>query len=113
MAATKNHDYHLVEPDPWPLIGAMSGGVLFSGAVMWFHENRYGVPVLLLGLAGVLITMYNWWSNTISEAHARRSYARRAAPPALRNDPVHRLRGDVLPRMVLGLLRQLTIPVAQ
>ena len=23
MSATKNHDYHLVEPDPWPLIGAM------------------------------------------------------------------------------------------
>ena len=31
MAATKNHDYHLVEPDPWPLIGAICGGVLFSG----------------------------------------------------------------------------------
>src|SRR5438128_4880795 len=70
MAATKNHDYHLVEPDPWPLIGAISGGVLFSGAVMWFHANRYGVPVMLLGLAGVLITMYSWWSNTIKEAHA-------------------------------------------
>ena len=26
MAATKNHDYHLVEPDPWPLIGAVSAG---------------------------------------------------------------------------------------
>ena len=99
MAGAKNHDYHLVEPDPWPLIGAMSGGVLFSGAVMWFHENRFGVPVLLLGLAGVLITMYNWWSNTIKEAHAGDDRPR-AAPPALRNDPVHRLRGDVLPRMV-------------
>ena len=37
MAATKNHDYHLVEPDPWPLIGAISGGIMFSCAVMWFH----------------------------------------------------------------------------
>ena len=43
--------------------------MLFSGAVMWFHANRYGVPVMLLGLLGVLITMYNWWSNTIREAH--------------------------------------------
>jgi cytochrome c oxidase subunit 3 len=24
MAATKNHDYHLVDPDPWPIIGAIS-----------------------------------------------------------------------------------------
>ena len=42
MAATKNHDYHLVEPDPWPLIGAISGGCLFGGSVMWLHANRYG-----------------------------------------------------------------------
>ena len=69
MAATKNHDYHLVEPDPWPLIGALSGGILFSGLVMWLHDNRYGKFVFALGLLGVLVTMYNWWSNTIREAH--------------------------------------------
>ena len=69
MAATKHHDYHLVEPDPWPLIGAISGGVMFSGAVLWFHENRFGVPLMILGLLGVLVTMFNWWSNTIREAH--------------------------------------------
>ena len=69
MAATKNHDYHLVEPDPWPLIGAISGGVMFGGIVMWFHANRFGVPLMILGFAGVLITMFNWWKNTIDEAH--------------------------------------------
>ena len=55
MAATKNHDYHLVEPDPWPIIGAISGGVLFSGAVLWFHENRFGVPLMLLGAFVILL----------------------------------------------------------
>jgi len=69
MAATKNHDYHLVDPDPWPLIGAICGGALFSGLVMWWHENPYGKFVFALGLIGVLVTMYNWWSNTIREAH--------------------------------------------
>jgi len=69
MAATKNHDYHLVDPDPWPIIGATFGGMLFAGMVMWFHENRFGPVVIALGIAGVLITMYNWWSNTIKEAH--------------------------------------------
>jgi cytochrome c oxidase subunit III len=69
MAATKNHDYHLVEPDPWPLIGAIAGGVLFGGAVMWFHANKYGVPLMLVGFAAVLLTMYSWWSNTVTEAH--------------------------------------------
>jgi cytochrome c oxidase subunit 3 len=70
MSATKNHDYHLVEPDPWPLIGALSGGLMFGGLVMWMHSNPYGWAVGLLGLAGVLTTMYNWWGNTIREAHA-------------------------------------------
>jgi cytochrome c oxidase subunit 3 len=67
--AAKNHDYHLVEPDPWPIIGATCGGLLFGGAVMWFHSNPYGVPLMLVAFVGVLVTMYNWWSNTIREAH--------------------------------------------
>jgi cytochrome c oxidase subunit 3 len=69
MAATKNHDYHLVEPDIWPLIGAFSPLALFGGAVMWFHDNSYGPIVGLLGVLGVIVTMANWWANTIKEAH--------------------------------------------
>jgi hypothetical protein len=39
-----------------------------------------------------------------------RSHAGRAAAPALRHDPVHRLGSDVLRRLVLGLLRLLAVP---
>ena len=69
MAGAKNHDYHLVDPDPWPIIGAACGGALFTGAVMWFHDNRFGVPLMILAFLGVIITMISWWSNTIKEAH--------------------------------------------
>ena len=69
MAATKNHDYHLVDPDPWPLIGAIAAGALFSGLVMWMHDNPYGKFVAALGMLGVLVTMASWWANTIREAH--------------------------------------------
>ena len=69
MAASKNHDYHLVEPDPWPLIGAFSALALFGGLVMWMHANPYGKFVFAAGLIGVLVTMFNWWSNTVREAH--------------------------------------------
>jgi cytochrome c oxidase subunit 3 len=69
MAASKNHDYHLVEPDPWPLIGAFSALALAGGGVMWMHDNPYGKFVFAAGLVGVLVTMFNWWSNTVREAH--------------------------------------------
>ncbi len=70
MAASQNHDYHLVDPDPWPLIGAVSAGLLFGGLVMSWHDNAYGNFIFALGLLGVLVTMYNWWSNTRAEAHS-------------------------------------------
>jgi cytochrome c oxidase subunit 3 len=69
MAATQNHDYHLVDPDPWPIIGAFCAFALFGGLVMWFHANPYGKFVFALGMLGVLITMFSWWQNTIREAH--------------------------------------------
>ena len=69
MAASKNHDYHLVEPDPWPLIGSFSALALTGGGVMWLHDNPYGKFIFAIGLLGVLVTMFNWWSNTVREAH--------------------------------------------
>ncbi len=69
MAATQNHDYHLVEPSIWPLIGAISAFALFGGFVMALHDNQYGKFIMGLGVAGVLLTMYEWWATTIKEAH--------------------------------------------
>ena len=69
MAVTQNHDYHLVEPDPWPIIGAFAALALTGGAVLWFHENPYGTPIMVAGFAAVIVTMINWWANTIREAH--------------------------------------------
>lgn len=40
MAEQAYHPYHLVDPSPWPLIGAC--GALFTtvGGVMYFHYSR-------------------------------------------------------------------------
>jgi cytochrome c oxidase subunit 3 len=70
MAGTKNHDYHILAPDPWPIIGAFSALTLFGGAVMWMHDNPYGKFVTIAGFIAVAVTMFSWWSNTIKEAHA-------------------------------------------
>jgi cytochrome c oxidase subunit 3 len=70
MAGAKNHDYHILPVDPWPLIGAMSAVILTSGGVLTMHDMRFGKYVLLLGAVGVLATMYSWWANVVREANA-------------------------------------------
>ena len=67
-AHAKNHDYHLVNPSPWPAIGAVSAFILAVGAVTWMHGGTsIGVFV---GFALVLYTMFMWWRDIIKEAHA-------------------------------------------
>ena len=67
MAHEKNHDYHILNPSIWPFVGGVSGFVMLVGAVLYLHD--YGPWLALIGLAGVLYTMYEWWSQMISEAH--------------------------------------------
>ncbi len=72
MAHEKNHDYHILPPSLWPLLGAVAAFVMLFGAVLWMSpqvENNQPW-VFLLGLAGVLYTMFGWWSETVAENHA-------------------------------------------
>ena len=70
MAGAKNHDYHILQPDPWPLIGAFSALALTGGIVLWMHEHAAGQFVTFAGFAAVLATMFFWWRNVVREAHA-------------------------------------------
>jgi len=64
--AKPNHDYHLVNPSPWPLVASVSAFVMAVGAILWFHEMAPVWP-MLIGFVGVLYTMYAWWADVIKE----------------------------------------------
>ncbi|EJW21376.1 hypothetical protein IMCC14465_11720 [alpha proteobacterium IMCC14465] len=66
-AHAKKHDYHLVNPSPWPFVGSLSAFVMAVGAVLFFHDS--GPWVMLIGLVGVLYTMVAWWRDVIIEAN--------------------------------------------
>lgn len=63
--AHQTHAYHIVNPSPWPLTGALSALLLTSGLVIWFH---YHSSILLsLGLLANILTIYQWWRDIIRE----------------------------------------------
>jgi cytochrome c oxidase subunit 3 len=68
MAHAKHHDYHLVNPSPWPFVGAISAFVLAVGVVTWMHSYSWGPLALGIGLIGVLYTMLMWWWDVVKEA---------------------------------------------
>ncbi|MBL8557153.1 MAG: cytochrome c oxidase subunit 3 [Hyphomonadaceae bacterium] len=68
------HDYHLVNPSPWPVVGSLALFVMAIGAVVWMKGlGDSGLlaaknPVIFfVGLAGVLVTMAGWWGDVIKE----------------------------------------------
>ncbi len=69
MAGAKNHDFHIVNPSPWPLIGAFSALAMAAGGVAWMHDIAGGGWVFYAGLIGVLFVMYSWWADVIHEAN--------------------------------------------
>ena len=72
MAHEKNHDYHIIDPSPWPFMGAASAVVLLIGTILFISPNVVEMKqpfVMLIGLAGVFYTMYVWWRDVIAEGN--------------------------------------------
>jgi cytochrome c oxidase subunit III len=60
------HPYHLVDPSPWPLVGALGGGVMLFGLVHWAHGGSR-IP-FFVGVAAVLMVMALWWRDIVKES---------------------------------------------
>ena len=63
---TQKHPYHLVDPSPWPLVGAIAGGTLAAGLVLYMHEIT--VWLIPVGVLLIFLTMYLWWRDVVREA---------------------------------------------
>jgi len=80
MAAThaKEHDYHLVNPSPWPVTASISALVMAIGLVIWMRTlgggaGLFGVDgpwFFVAGFIGVALSAYFWWRDVIREANA-------------------------------------------
>lgn len=86
--AEVKHEYHLVNPSAWPIVGSIAAAAMMIGAVAWMHSGPnepgliLGAPradgtpsfalsgnwLFLIGLAGILVTMAGWWRDVIKES---------------------------------------------
>jgi cytochrome c oxidase subunit 3 len=68
-AHAKHHDYHLVDPSAWPIVGSVSAFLMAVGAIGWMHNSYAAAPYLFgVGAIGVLYTMLGWWMDVAREA---------------------------------------------
>jgi cytochrome c oxidase subunit III len=78
--AKPQHDYHIIDPSPWPFLGSMGALIMAIGGVAWMQMLKGGALHLFglnlanpwlffIGLAVVVYTMFAWWSDTVKEAH--------------------------------------------
>jgi cytochrome c oxidase subunit 3 len=76
-AHTKHHDYHLVDPSPWPIVGAVSAFVLAVGLITWMHHLVSFAPLIFtVGALGVAYTMIGWWRDVVREAEYEHYHTR-------------------------------------
>ena len=72
-----HHDYHLVDPSPWPIVGSTAIFLTMMGAVFWMNSGYagfWGLPVngqpwlLIIGFVLLLFTMAGWWRDVVRES---------------------------------------------
>jgi cytochrome c oxidase subunit III len=71
------HDYHLVDPSPWPAVGAVAAFLLAVGAILWMHHYTPAAPYIFgAGAIGIAYTMIAWWRDVIREAEYQGHHTR-------------------------------------
>ena len=70
----KHHEYHLVDPSPWPVAGAISAFVLATGGILLMHDVTN--ILFFIGLFMTIGTMALWWRDVIREGEHQGHHSR-------------------------------------
>ncbi|HWA92012.1 MAG TPA: cytochrome c oxidase subunit 3 [Rhizomicrobium sp.] len=76
-----HHDYHLVDPSPWPIVGSIAAFVMLGGVVLWVNKDYAGFGVLAgqpwifaVGALLLAFTFVGWWRDVIAESVVRHDH---------------------------------------
>ena len=75
MSQEKNHQYHLVDPSPWPIVGSLALFFTTLGSAMFMHGKPFGKILLPIGFLLILYTMFRWWRDVVKEAQVDKAHS--------------------------------------
>ena len=77
-AQAKHHDYHLVDPSPWPIVGSISAFIMAVGAVIWMHHMVAARARSSSASASSACSTpwLAWWADVIREAEYKGDHTR-------------------------------------
>lgn len=62
------HQFHLVDPSPWPLLASLGAFMLTTGTVLYMHRMIGGWALLTNGFLLIIYVMFVWWRDVVREA---------------------------------------------
>ncbi len=72
MAGDVKHDYHLVKPSPWPLLGSLAmllmvlGGAGYMKGFLFVEKGAWWGP--LPGFIALVFVLIGWWGDVLKES---------------------------------------------
>ena len=62
-SAEKKHDYHLVDPSPWPIVVSFSTLIVGLGGVYYFSTKN--LWMLFIGLGVLFYAVFMWFRDVV------------------------------------------------
>ena len=73
-----HHDYHLVDPSAWPIVGSIAAFTMLVGGVLWMNKDYGGFGIFAgqpwifaVGAALLVFMFVGWWRDVIDESVVR------------------------------------------
>lgn len=76
MSGAQEHEYHLVNPSPWPVVAATATLALTTGLALFMHDKPSGLIILLLGALFLIFIAGLWWRDVVREGRFDKAHTK-------------------------------------
>ena len=73
QTTAQKHPWHMVDPSPWPAVGAAAALAMAFGLIWFAHDGP--IWLFLAGATLMLVTFWGWWRDVVNEATVQRHHS--------------------------------------